>query len=188
MKEASSLQELRVLRFATGRMDESTQRYFVESLHKLKKIQHLELYDSGFEADTAMWEAAGFVLPRSLCYLDLSINFSKLPSCINPSRLPNLSILRLRVNTMDEQDLENLARLPVLCFLHLKLPDKTMDGDYIKINVRDSCFQKLRYFFIDRMVKFELPNDDDSGKLVPSGIVAWCQILRSFGLMSLCGL
>ena len=95
-----------MLEFATyDGADESMQRDFVESLSNMQKIEYIIVYDSPWLADTAMWEAAGFVLPRPLHYLGWhAIRFSKLPSCINPSALPNLAHLKLSVTTMDEQD------------------------------------------------------------------------------------
>jgi disease resistance protein RPM1 len=91
LKELGSLRELRVLKFPiTYGMYNSMQRDFVESLSNLQKIQYIYVHGTPiWLVDTAMWEAAGFVLPRPLCYLGLpSIEFSKLPSCINPTCLP----------------------------------------------------------------------------------------------------
>jgi disease resistance protein RPM1 len=159
MKELRCLCELRVLEFSSGGMDENTQKDFVESLHNLKKIEHIVLGSFASRADTTMWEAAGFVLPRPLCYLHLLIYFSKMPSCINSLCLPNLSHLILRVNTMYEQDLKILARLPMLCFLYLGTKS-TVTGS--NINVSDGCFfEKLRFFKTNQMVKFEQPHEDD---------------------------
>jgi disease resistance protein RPM1 len=44
-----------------------------------------------------------------------------LPSCINPSCLPNLSHLKLELGDVDEQDLKILGGLPELRFLSLEL-------------------------------------------------------------------
>jgi len=160
VEELGSLQELRVLIISTCWMNESMKRDFVVSLRNLKKIQHIYVDSRLSDADTSMWEASGFVLPRPLCFLELFIHFSKLPSCINPSRLPNLSHLRLGVTTMDEQDLKLLARLPALCFLDLETESTVTASN---INVSDGCcFQKLRYFEINKMVLFEQPNEEDT--------------------------
>jgi disease resistance protein RPM1 len=113
VKELGSLRELRVLTILNKcYLDKSMQRDFVVSLSNLEKIKKIDIGGMGSIADTAMWEAAGFVLPQSLRHLNLWICFSKLPSCINPSRLPNLSHLRLWVDTMDEQDMKHLACCP----------------------------------------------------------------------------
>ena len=104
LKELGTLRELRVLMFfGTKGMEESMQRDFMESLSNLQKLQHIHLDGLGWGVDTAMWEAAGFLLPRPLQYLNWDIiEFSKLPSCINPTRLPKLAHLTLRVTTMGD--------------------------------------------------------------------------------------
>lgn len=158
IKELGRLRELRVLQFfPTEKM--GIQRDFVESLCNLKNIQHIGVND-GFCAYRPMWEAAGFVLPRSLCYLVLPVKFSKMPSCIDPSSLRFLFHLDLFVTTMDEQDLKLLARLPALCFLMLRTESTVTASN---INAGDGCFfQKLRYFLTESiMVLFEQPNEKD---------------------------
>ena len=136
------------------------QRDFVESLSNLQKLQHIKVDALGWGVDTAMWEAAGFLLPRPLQYYWFHIEFSKLPSCINPLRLHNLSHLRLRVTTMDEQDLKLLARLPALCFLSLETKSTVTASN---INAGDGCFfQKLRKLWTNLMVQFEQPNKEDA--------------------------
>ncbi|XP_066336200.1 disease resistance protein RGA5-like [Miscanthus floridulus] len=161
-KELASLRELRVLQFATyDGADERMQGNFVESLSNLQKIQHIDVYGSAWFVDTAMWEAAGFVLPRPLHYLGWQlIRFSKLPSCINPTRLPNLAHLALFVITMDEQDLKLLARLPALCYLYLTT-ESTVTASNINSSDR-SFFQKLRHFATNAMVQFEQANEEDT--------------------------
>ena len=106
---------------------------------------------------TPMWEAAGFALPKPLRHFSLVIDFSKMPSCINPSRLPNLAYLTLNVATMDEQDLKVLAWLPALCFLALQTESTVTASN---INAGDCFFQKLRHLRIrDAMVQFEQPDE-----------------------------
>jgi disease resistance protein RPM1 len=126
-------------------MDESMQRDFVQSLSNQQKIQHIDVCGAALDADTAMWEAAGFVLPLPLHYFQWSIiKLSKLPSCINPTCLPNLSHLELRVTTLDDQDLKQLARLPALCYLNLAIQSTVTASN---INACDGCFfQSLRCF------------------------------------------
>ncbi|XP_066336057.1 disease resistance protein RGA5-like [Miscanthus floridulus] len=200
LKELGTLRELRVLMFGTKGMDESMQRDFMESLSNLQKLQHIHLGGLGWGVDTAMWEAAGFLLPRPLQYLSWSIiKLSKLPSCINPLRLRNLSHLKLWVTTMDEQDLKLLARLPALCFLSLGTKSTVTASN---INAGDGCFfQKLRNLGTNLMVQFEQPNKEDasislhiwngedampfasgksndSRKAVPSGVMPNLEALR----------
>ncbi|CAD6255837.1 unnamed protein product [Miscanthus lutarioriparius] len=203
LKELGTPRELRVLMFfGTKGMEESMQRDFMESLSNLQKLQHIHLDGLGWSVDTAMWEAAGFLLPRPLQYLYLyNIEFSKLPSCINPLRLRNLSHLRLWVTTMDEQDLKLLARLPALCFLSLETKSTVTASN---INAGDGCFfQKLRKLWTNLMVQFEQPNTEDasislhmwngedampfapgksndSRKVVPSGVMPNLEGLRFY--------
>jgi disease resistance protein RPM1 len=198
-KELASLRELRVLVFGSQGADESMQRDFVESLSNMQKIQHIDVYGSAWHADTSIWEAAGFVLPRPLHYLVWHlIRFSKLPSCINPTRLPNLSHLELQVTTIHEQDLKLLARLPALCYLNLTT-ESTVTASNINSSDR-SFFQKLRHFVTNAMVQFEQDNEEDTsvslhmwngedampfasrksndcGKVVPSGVMPNLEVL-----------
>jgi hypothetical protein len=89
-KELGSLRELRVLTFAFRAMDWSMQRDFVESLSNMQKIQYISLCDGPrLEADTALWEAASFVLPQPLHYLDLFIfRFSNCRHALIPHVFP----------------------------------------------------------------------------------------------------
>jgi len=107
-----------------------------------------------------MWEAAGFLLPRCLRQLVLAnwVIFSRFPSlCINPSRLPNLSHLYLRVKDIDEQDLRILGGLPELRSLELDVqstaqvvcnnPTTDAAGDghpFKKLRLCNLWFSKLR--------------------------------------------
>lgn len=164
VKELGSMRELRVLEFSTDGMDESMQIDFVESLCNLQKIQHIQVLGTYADAYTPMWEAAGFPLPKPLRHFSLVIDFSKMPSCINPSRLPNLAYLTLNVATMDEQDLKVLARLPALCFLELKTESTVTASN---INAGDGFFQNLRYFRTsDAMVQFEQTHEEDPSVLL----------------------
>jgi disease resistance protein RPM1 len=93
-------------------------------LRNLQKLEILSLRTSTsfpIYADTRVCEATGFFLPQHLRVLSLIwISFSRFPSlCINPSRLPNLSHLSLRLHAMDEQDLRILGWLPQLSSLDL---------------------------------------------------------------------
>ncbi|RLM69671.1 putative disease resistance RPP13-like protein 3 isoform X1 [Panicum miliaceum] len=154
VKELGSLRELRVLRVAMNpglSWDVRVQVDMVDSLRNLEKMEHLSLttVSSPVPADTAAWEAAGF-LPAHLQQLDVTlIRFSRFPSfCINPLRLPKLSHLSLHVDVLDEQDLRILGGLPDLRFLKLNVhsgaqvvcnnssSDAADDGPYL--------FQKLR--------------------------------------------
>ncbi|WVZ49979.1 LOW QUALITY PROTEIN: hypothetical protein U9M48_001285 [Paspalum notatum var. saurae] len=149
VKELGRLLELRVLEFRLSfNFSEMMQRYFVESLHNLQMIQHISVTGTFYNIDTTVWEEAGFVLPRPLRYLSLvCIYFSKLPSCINGSCLPNLSSMDLGVATMDEQDLSSQESAVTAS----------------NINAGHGFFPKLRCFRIcGGMVQFEQPIQEDS--------------------------
>ncbi|KAJ1276702.1 hypothetical protein BS78_05G234900 [Paspalum vaginatum] len=162
VEELGRLLELRVLEFDISfNFNEMMQRNFVKSLRNLDKIQHISVSDTDCIIDTTVWEEAGFVLPRPLRHLSLEfIYFSKPPSCINASCLPNLSCMDLRVVTMDEENLKVLARLPALCYLWLQIESAVTASN---INAGHGFFQKLRHFtIIFGMVQFEQPNQEDS--------------------------
>jgi len=169
VKELGHLMGLRVLRAGISVLDESMERDLVKSLSNLSKIQclQLEIVLPGID-DTAdaspwmskvIWEAEGFVLPRHLRRLLLGcIVFSRLPSWINSSCLPNLTHLCVHVVAMDEQDLKVIAMMPELHDLLLPTSSTVTisniaDGGY---------FHKLRSFsMLSSMVQFQL-NEDSS--------------------------
>ncbi|CAL4985812.1 unnamed protein product [Urochloa decumbens] len=177
VKELGSLRELRVLIFEVLWMDVDrvVQIEMVESLRNLEKMEHLSLvyFDSSVPADTAAWEAAGFLLPRHLRRLSFrAISFTRFPSlCINPSRLPLLSHLFLRLHDMDEQGLRILGELPELRDLELQVLRPTTGVPWIPIiGTTDSTgdgyllFQKLRRCSLwSREVGFLLSTKDESG-------------------------
>ncbi|XP_062197749.1 disease resistance protein RGA5-like [Phragmites australis] len=160
VKDLGSLKQLRVLDTRFYVMDDSLQKDLVESLRNLHKIQHLSLFFvQSIHAVEATWEAPGFVLPKDLRHLNLiNIDFPRLPSCVNLSCLPNLSCLHLQMNTMDDQDLEKLGRLPELRSLRLGIGSVRAISN---INAGDRFFQKLRVFRPSAMVKFQ-GNEDSS--------------------------
>ncbi|XP_039778632.1 probable disease resistance protein At1g59620 [Panicum virgatum] len=132
VKELGSLRELRVLCTGVSCRLSFNVRLQVESLRNLEKMEQLSLmsYDSIAPADTTAWEAAGFLLPAHLQRLIVTwVRFSRLPSFyINPSHLPKLSHLSLKVVGIDEQDLRILGGLPDLHFLDLDVCSTTKDG------------------------------------------------------------
>ncbi|TVU25344.1 hypothetical protein EJB05_27836, partial [Eragrostis curvula] len=159
LKELGSLRELRVLRTCINHvMDESMHRDLVVSLRNLNKIQHLTVLvgkSSFVVADIDMWEAAGFGLQRNLRELVVEdMMFSRLPLCINPSLLPNLSHLSLFVDAVDENGLKCLGRLPELRYLKLR----TWSTVTISNISGESFFRKLRLCSMpSSMVQF-VPN------------------------------
>ncbi|KAJ1255375.1 hypothetical protein BS78_K251200 [Paspalum vaginatum] len=135
-KELRSLRELRVLNAYISVCNSESMGY----LSHLDKLQHLSI-SSG---NQRFLEAASFVLPHQLRYFSVpSVEFPKLPPCINPSGLPHLSHLYLQLVDMDEQDLKNLGGLPELLFLGLVLYNSAA----MISNINDSnvgYFPKLR--------------------------------------------
>jgi disease resistance protein RPM1 len=148
-------------------------------LQLLRNLQKLEILSLGTTsaptyADAAAWEAAGLLLPRRLRELCLEwIAFSRFPSlCINPSSLPHLSRLNLRVDAMDEQDLRILGKLPQLSFLELVVQNSIAEVDCNNKTTTDDdgccLFRKLRSFTICYYVgvRFLLPSQEESGSSI----------------------
>lgn len=171
LEDLGSLTELRVLH-ASGILfdDEETERTFGESLRHLHKLQHLTIigYDSDYQP---RWQATEFVLSRHLQHLAVyNVLFCKLPSCINPSCLGNLSHLNLKVEYMDEYDLKILGLLPELGFLELELWSSITitnfsDSDTVYFSKLTCCrLTRSMVFFCeneaDRTVSFHIDIDD----------------------------
>jgi disease resistance protein RPM1 len=182
VNEVSGLKKLRVLSlyihyWSMDRMGEVKNGDVVlQLLRNLQKLEILSLRTSSAPtyADAAAWEAAGFLLPRRLRELCLKwIVFSRFPSlCINPSRLPHLCHLNLRVDAMDEQDLRILGKLPQLSFLYLVVQNSIAEVDCNNNTTTDDdgccLFRKLRSFTIwyYEGVRFLLPSQEASGSRV----------------------
>jgi hypothetical protein len=125
----------------------------VESLGKLHKIRHLRLRGACI-LEKGIWDAA--VLPRPLRRLH-ELRFTGLPSCINPTNLPNLTHLGpLLVSYMDEQGLKILGALPELCCLSLILRSR------VTITVNDGLFRKLRCLCLHKSMFLFVLNEDSS--------------------------
>nr|CAB3504218.1 unnamed protein product [Digitaria exilis] len=125
-KELGSLSELRVL---TIKVIEMTQRMFsdllqsIGNLHKMQSLK-IERHDYSYGLQNATFDAVA--LPQHLRHLLVGVHcFSRFPSCINPSSLINLSHLEIKVNDMDEQSMQLLARLPELRHLELSTKSKS---------------------------------------------------------------
>ncbi|KAJ1256340.1 hypothetical protein BS78_K048500 [Paspalum vaginatum] len=117
--QLGKLTRLRVLhiKFAEE-MEENSQNALVNSICSLEKIQDLKLdFPKPMKASDA-WQ--DWIPPRQLWRLLIpDIRFPRLPSWICPVQLPCVSNLAVCALVVQEQDLENLAKLPELCYLHL---------------------------------------------------------------------
>jgi hypothetical protein len=160
VKELGNLHELRVLVcFFEEELDESMQSDLVESLGNLHKIRHLSLYGEDYILEKGIWDTA--VLQRPLQRLGIDALFTGgLPSCINPINLPNLThVDELYVSDLDEHGLKNLAALPELCYLKLRIYNDGI-GSSVTITLNDGSFRKLRCLdLFGRMFMFVLNQD-----------------------------
>ncbi|XP_073356801.1 disease resistance protein RGA5-like [Aegilops tauschii subsp. strangulata] len=141
VQELSKLTELRVLVCKlTANVDECWIKTFVESLCNLRKIQVLpiELLDC-FQWPRLMlddhWK--GYEPPRQLRDLEIEGGFSRLPTWINSSLLPNLSNLNMGVDEFGEQDVVNLGSLQELTCVGKQSIPRGMEFP-------DGAFPKLR--------------------------------------------
>nr|CAB3490408.1 unnamed protein product [Digitaria exilis] len=168
VKDLGSLKELRVLK-ANFWYDEESERELVESLRHIPKLEHLSIVGvvGGFVCYRgAMWEAAGFVLPQHLRVLAAvrGVEFVKLPSCINPWCLPNLSHLELKLEKVDEEDLKILGGFPELRYLHLLLRSSATVSNIVTDSDDAVYFPKLRYWRLENvMVVLFRGNKGDKG-------------------------
>jgi disease resistance protein RPM1 len=180
VKELCGLRELRVLRLHIPYSSMGARQVVLEGDMVLQLLrsnfQKLEILLlktnlTPVSADTAAWQAEGFLLPRRLRQLSIRwITFSRFPSVwINPSRLPHLSLLSLRVHAMNEEDLRILGGLPQLRFLDLDVDSTAYQ--VVCSNTRthdDGCcsFRNLeRCRLRCKGVRFLTPSQGDSGRV-----------------------
>jgi hypothetical protein len=115
----------------------SMQSDLVQSLGSLHKLQTLIVSGNWNEAAQDSWDTAA--LPRRLRILAFHcLRFHRLPSSVDPMRLPNLSRRELFLGHLDEADLRALGGLPELTYLKL-----SSTGRWLK----SSC--KLRSLWLD---------------------------------------
>lgn len=118
--ELAKLTRLRVLTITfSEELEESLQEALVQSLCNMRKLQELVLSSKMSQLQGAtVWE--GWEPPRQLRRLLIQgITFSRPPGWVNRSHLPCLCFLSLNVYVVVEEDLDNLVRLPELCYLEL---------------------------------------------------------------------
>jgi len=146
-KELGALRKLGALTLHVHMDDKESERDFVESVRRLGMLKSLLVYNNN-NYSTIRFQAAGLIHSRQLRELVVyDVTFLKLPPCINPSGLPSLSHLSLKLEDVDELDLQNLGGLPELRFLNLDLLEGCSAA--VSCNVNDSSvvyFPKLRCF------------------------------------------
>ncbi|GJN05169.1 hypothetical protein PR202_ga22777 [Eleusine coracana subsp. coracana] len=148
------LSELRVLKADICGFKITHQLAFVESIHSLHKIRHLDL--DGIGRTPEMWGIG--TLSQHIQHLILSRSYLNiLPACISPMDLPNLTYLDLYLCPIESQHLQILGELPEL--RGLKLNTKAIARNVTKVTVASSAtdcsFKKLRYCKLNySMVQF----------------------------------
>ncbi|TVU23434.1 hypothetical protein EJB05_25800, partial [Eragrostis curvula] len=156
-RELGNLRELKVLTvYLHYAEDPMVYSDFIDSLGKLHKIQYLNLYgDITNTDDQHLWDT--LVLPQTLQHLNLPYQkFNALPSCINPSALPNLNYLVMYVQYMDQEALKILGGMPELHYLKLVV------YSLVTLTIHSCFFQKLRSLWLPlSMVRF-VPNEGSS--------------------------
>lgn len=191
--ELGNLLELRVLDARVDMTDLIVESYWVETLGKLHKLQHLEIMN--ISQVQAIWDLA--VLPRPLQhFIALDFDFPVLPSSINPSNLPNLTRMALSVHHMNEQNLRILGGLPELRHLGLRV----LSTVTVNVDVDDDgFFQKLVYLDLpwstvhlalneDTTISFTVWNPEDnvvfgSGEKGEECIVRAPSVMRNLRLL-----
>lgn len=141
--EVRKLSDLRILKISwLGETDKGLLKALVESLCSLQRIQHLEILFGSWVL-VSHWE--GWEPPRQLhkfCMDGLHVFLPRLPSWVNSMCVPHLSYLELQVLAMEPQDLDVLARMQKLRFLHVYLNTKfswTVAGGGLFPNLRYCC-------------------------------------------------
>ncbi|KAJ1256962.1 hypothetical protein BS78_K262100 [Paspalum vaginatum] len=180
VKDLGNLRELRALRVFTAFNDKRMQSDFVKSLGNLHKLQRLKLDGVSIEKgedgdgdcrDYNIWKLDCrednkwqllLLLPRGLCQLVLYM-VPELPSCIDPSRLPNLTHLTLTlIRNLGDKGLKILGELPELLYLKLML-GMYLDSSRAMITGGTAAhvyFQKLRTCLLpDSLVQFVINKD-----------------------------
>ncbi|KAG8090605.1 hypothetical protein GUJ93_ZPchr0011g28046 [Zizania palustris] len=116
LRDVGKLTALKKLKFALHLLvDEGSVKTFVESLKGFHGIEMLEIVLSGYTMSFSEgWE------PRQLRMFRLNdTELPRLPAWINSRCVPHLSIIYIKVDSVEARDLDMLARLPSLHILRL---------------------------------------------------------------------
>uniref|UniRef100_A0A453A6L9 Disease resistance protein RPP13 n=4 Tax=Aegilops tauschii TaxID=37682 RepID=A0A453A6L9_AEGTS len=147
VKELGNMERLRELGILFDDLSLEMEEAFVESLGKMSNIQ--SLYITVRDDDYVPMDVLGgsWVAPQRLreFLIARSAKFSTLPTWIKrgPSHLLQLSILRIFVRDVRQEDLEILARLPALRCLSLRMEDPEIQRQLV---VGDDGFRCLTSF------------------------------------------
>ncbi|CAO2141791.1 unnamed protein product, partial [Urochloa humidicola] len=147
--ELGKLTQLRVLS-TTFFVDENVEEDLLETLPNLHKLRDLEIlcfFEGSFfrrPNPAWTWDDPGFRLPRHLRrLLFIGLEFSYLPTCINSTLLPNLSVLEINVDSMEFKDMRTLGQLlELICLILFTMSNIVMHSG-------DGLFQKLRRCSLD---------------------------------------
>lgn len=132
VKELGHLTKLRVLGFICGDLDESTCTTLVESLSNLHK---LEILDIRVEFGRVDLMQESWVPSRQLRRLWISgYPFRTLPAWINPSALPLLSFLSIKVSKVQSEAIQLLGMLRALRYLFLWV-DGNLSGEDVVVEM-----------------------------------------------------
>ncbi|KAL6907785.1 hypothetical protein ACP4OV_001955 [Aristida adscensionis] len=147
MVELGKLVKLRMLEIEFFRdLNETSYNALMRSLCNLTEIRELNLWSKmQMHMDIIAWE--GWEPPRSLWRLNIGHMGSSPP--MNPSRFQDLCYLSLFKEMVEAKDLENLALLPQLLYLHLR-GYSVQQG----ITVSANGFEKLRVCRVPTTFKF----------------------------------
>jgi hypothetical protein len=170
MQDLGKQGEIRMLVLYGNRieLDPWMQSSLVQSLGGLYKLQTLVVrhYADGVAAAQGSWDTAK--LRRRLRILNLDVlRFHRVPSCIHPARLPNLSHLQLLVVHLDEAGLRALGGLPELTYLALSLKPRSLNSSSCKATVADvvaadGFFLKLRSLKLYGWMVQLVPSEDSA--------------------------
>ncbi|XP_039793108.1 disease resistance protein RGA5-like [Panicum virgatum] len=158
LKKVTSLEQLHI---RIDNLNDESKRQFVKALGNLSELRVLCIF--GFEG-TVQSEWDRVVLSQHLQSLIVkSVVLRRLPSCINPARLPSLCYLDLFVEDIDEAGLRAVGGLPQLRRLELSTPRTwfSSSGSTATVVIAgDGFFQKLRRCsFLSWMVQFVVNED-----------------------------
>ncbi|KAL6640819.1 hypothetical protein ACP70R_021942 [Stipagrostis hirtigluma subsp. patula] len=168
LNELGDLGELRRLRIMAFGRKWRMRSDVLQSIGNLPKVRYIQLSGDFFETDLDEATFHALVLQRHLRGLFLpDLRFSRLPSCIGPSSLPNLTDLNLHVTDIDEQGLKILGALPELRSLGLSMKSTVTVANI----AADGLFQKLRSCkFCFSTLQFVLNEDSSVSFIVWNGM------------------